>query len=329
MNTKTIQWLLRREFWEYRGSMLWAPAVVGLLIVLLVGGTMAYGILGNHMPTHITINGAAVDGVRVSATLPLETKAMIARVATSMYLGASAPLFLILAAVVFSYCLGALYDERRDRSILFWKSLPVSDQMTVLSKAATAMVLAPLVTIAVASVASLVLLLVICVVLSLHGINVFGAVLASPDLYLAPLRLVSMLPVYVVWALPTVGWLLLVSSWARTKPFLWAVGIPVVSLVLLKWISAAMLASSGEELAILPAAKSIVARLLSGVMPGIWYTYTGMPAIPRPTEHGIDANAIVASSYATLAGASAWIGAAMGAAMLFAATRMRRWRDEG
>ena len=33
------------------------------------------------------------------------------------------------------YCLDALHGERRDRSILFWKSLPVSDLTTVLAKA--------------------------------------------------------------------------------------------------------------------------------------------------------------------------------------------------
>src|SRR3546814_20822192 len=43
-------------------------------------------------------------------------------------------LVVVLGFVVFFYCLGALYDDRRDRSILFWKSLPVSDASTVLSK---------------------------------------------------------------------------------------------------------------------------------------------------------------------------------------------------
>ena len=55
----------------------------------------------------------------------------------------------MLGFVVFFYCLGSLYDERKDRSVLFWKSLPVSDRDTVLSKALSALVVAPTLAIAV------------------------------------------------------------------------------------------------------------------------------------------------------------------------------------
>ena len=56
-----------------------------------------------------------------------------------------------------------------------------------------------------------------CFMLLSHGTNLFGAVLASPDFWLTPLRLIALLPVYVLWALPTVGWLLMVSSMARAS----------------------------------------------------------------------------------------------------------------
>ena len=332
MNTITMKWLLRREFWEHKGSMFWAPLIVAALLVVLVGGTVAYGIAAHGVPTmHVTVNGQAVShGAMVAAFAP-ESKEMIAKIATGMYMASAAPLFGILTGVVFFYCLGALYDERRDRSILFWKSLPVSDQMTVLSKAATAMLVAPLITIALATIASLALLFIACVVLSLNGVNMFGAVLASRDLYLSPLRLVALLPVYLVWALPTVGWLMLVSSWARTKPFLWAVGVPVVGLIILKWISTAMEKFSGTELGIMPVAEDVVARLLTGVLPGVWFSYHEniIPQNMRPTANGVDLDGLLVGSYQTLAGVDAWIGVAMGALMLFGAMRLRRWRDEG
>ena len=50
---------------------------------------------------------------------------------------------IVLGVVVFFFCLGALFDDRKDRSVLFWKSLPISDQATVLSKVAMALVVAP------------------------------------------------------------------------------------------------------------------------------------------------------------------------------------------
>jgi ABC-2 type transport system permease protein len=326
----TMKWLLRREFWEHKGSMFWAPLIVGSLLVVLLGLTITYGIMQHGIPAHVTINGQTLTHARLDQVLPEETKLMVAKIATGMYMGASAPLFAILTGVVFFYCLGALYDERRDRSILFWKSLPVSDPMTVLSKAVTAMVVAPAITLVLAVAASLALLFIASMALSTQGLNLFAALLASSDLYLSPLRLAALLPVYVVWALPTVGWLMLVSSWAKSKPFLWAVGVPVVTLVIIKWINAALENFSGQTLLLAHYASDVVARILGGIVPGIWFTF--QPALQsgmHPGADGFDMSALVTQSYLSLAGIDAWIGVALGVAMLVAAVRMRRWRDEG
>jgi ABC-2 type transport system permease protein len=326
----TMKWLLRREFWEHKGSMFWAPLIVGALLVVLLGCTITYGVMAHGIPTHVTINGHTLQHTRLDALLPDEAKMLGGMIARGMYLGASTPLFAILTGVVFFYCLGALYDERRDRSILFWKSLPVSDPLTVLSKALTALVVAPAITLALAAVASLALLFIACLVLGTQGLNLFASLLASPDLYLSPLRLAALLPVYVVWALPTVGWLMLVSSWAKSKPFMWAVGVPVVSLVVIKWINAALENFSGQTLLLAHYANDVVARILAGIVPGIWFVFQGHgPAGMRPAGNGADMSALVPQSYMTLACFDAWIGVVLGIAMLYAAIRMRRWRDEG
>jgi len=328
MNTVTMKWLLRREFWEYKGSMLWAPLAVAALLVLSIGATMAYGLAMHDLPTHITINGQTLNGYSVGVTLELRNR--IAQVASSVYLGASLPLFGLLTAVIFSYCLGALHDERRDRSILFWKSLPVSDAMTVLSKAITALLVAPLITIVVGTIASLLLLLIGCLALGVNGINILGPILASPDLYLSPLRILALLPVYLVWALPTVGWLLLVSSWARAKPLMWAVGAPLVGLLMVKWVSVAAENIGGQPLNLMHHAQEVVARILGGIVPGIWFSFhDGLPPALRPGPNGADMNSLVSGSYATLTHADAWLWALAGAAMLYAAMRLRRYRDEG
>ena len=330
MNTNTMKWLLKREFWEHKGAMFWAPLIVGSLLVVLLGCTVTYGILQHGLPAHVTINGHALQHPRLDSLLPDETMMLAGMVARGIYLGAAAPLSAILTAVVFFYCLGALYDERRDRSILFWKSLPVSDPMTVLSKAVMAMVVAPAITLVLAVVASLALLFIACLALSTQGLNLFASLLASSDLYLSPLRLAALLPVYVVWALPTVGWLILVSSWAKSKPFLWAVGAPVVALVIIKWVNAALENFSGQTLLLSHYASDVVARILGGIVPGIWFTFQpGLQSGMRPTEHGVDMGGLVSQSYLSLAGADAWIGVVLGVAMLYAAIRMRRWRDEG
>jgi ABC-2 type transport system permease protein len=330
MNTMTMKWLLRREFWEHKGSMFWAPAIVSALLVLLVGGTLIYGLATHGAPGFVHINGQTMSHGAFAAAMPAETREMVSRVASGMYLAAGAPLFIILSGVVFFYCLGALYDERRDRSILFWKSLPVSDGTTVLSKAVTALCVAPVITMGLAVVTSLALLLIAGIGLSMGGINLFGAVLSQPDLYLQPLRLLALLPVYVMWALPTIGWLLLVSSWAKTKPFLWAVGVPLIGLLLVKWISYTLDNFSGTPLNIMPVAQEFVARLLGGILPGIWFSFAdGLPAAAHQPGQAPNMQAVFEASWMTLATAQAWVGAILGAAMIFGASRLRRWRDEG
>jgi ABC-2 type transport system permease protein len=285
------------------------------------------------------MDGASVQPGAVYNHLPHETRADLVNMLASGYLAVSAPLFLMLGFVVFWYCLGALYDERRDRSILFWKSLPASDEMTVLSKVITAACVTPVITIATGVVLSLALLLITCIILSFTGINILPAVLANSNLYLAPFALLSLLPVYVVWALPTIGWLLLVSSWARSKVFLWAVGAPLVALLVAKWISlilvhfsdATMVVHGVSDIPLFVAVRDIVAQGLCGLIPGIWFAYKGIDAttLVQPDRHAIDVSALASQSWMTLASVDAWVGALAGIAMIYAAMRIRRWRDEG
>lgn len=326
---KTMKWLLRREFWEHKGSMFWAPVILAGIMLLTMGGTVIYGLATHGI--HATVNGNEVHHAAVFRSLPPEARNQVVSVMTSGYLITAAPLFVLLAFVAFWYCLGALYDERRDRSILFWKSLPASDQVTVLSKVVTAALVAPLITVAAATALSLALLLLTLTALAFNGVNLFAMVLASPYLYLAPLALLSLVPVYVLWALPTIGWLLLVSSWARSKVFVWAVCTPLIALVLAKWISVleSGMFGSGADLTVV--VRDIVARALGGLMPGIWFSYKGIDAsmLMSPVHHGPDLSLIVSQSWRSLAGPDAWIGVAAGIAMIVAAIRMRRWRDEG
>jgi ABC-2 type transport system permease protein len=322
MNT-TMKWLLKREFWEHKGGFFWAPAVVGAIMTLVfIVSTISMVAMGSK-------HGMDFNGVRVtdlSKIVDATQQAEFVHGLTQSYLFIASPLFMVMAFVVFFYCLASLFDERKDRSVLFWKSLPVSDSETVLSKVATALLVAPLLTIAFAFATSLAALLVICIGAAFSGLNIFGAVLASPGLYTSPVMLLAIVPVYLVWALPTVGWLMMVSSWARTKVFLWAVGVPVLAGALLAWFNAMFDFNWDIEWFW----KNIVARGLIGVMPGNWFGFVdpeGGMHIRGP--HDVQFSYLVAQSWKTLASAQAWIGAAIGAGMLYAATRIRRWKDEG
>jgi len=315
---KTMQWLIKRELWEHKGMLCWAPAVVAAAI-------SALALLATFVNQNISYNGAMVTPQNIIVTIEGETRTRIVDTLAHNYVAAAMPVYMVLGFLVFFYCLGALHDERRDRSILFWKSLPVSDTTTVLSKALMALVVSPLIVIGIGLAMSLLLLLAAGVKVALHGTNLFGELLVTPELYLAPLRVLALVPVYFVWALPTVGWLLMVSSMARSKVFLWAVGIPVGAGLLLLWAQKAL----GFDINAGWVISHVFNRLLLGVIPGSWLSFGSLAAAPDIAPAAGLVAFIFEQSWASLAQPAAWLGALAGMAMLAVAVKMRRRREEG
>ena len=325
-----LQWLLRRELWEHKGMLVWTPALIGIVMTVLGTLMAAATVARTKMHTALIVNGEEISWSTVFNTRtfgPRRTE-MIDAVANN-YTYAAAPLFLALGFLVFFYCLSALHDDRRDRSVLFWKSLPISDAQTVLSKAAIALLVAPLIVAAAASLTSLALVLILSGVLAANGIHVFAELLASPGLYLGPLRVFGLLPVYCLWALPTVGWLLMVSSWAKSKVFLWAVGLPLLLLILTVW--AGKLTQTESDLSWIQ--MNVIGRALLGTLPGSWYLFE--PEL-LPQMHALAAGGshmtridVFSNSWSSLALPAVWLGAAAGAVLIYAAIRLRRWREEG
>lgn len=172
----------------------------------------------------------------------------------------------MLGFVVFFYALGALYDDRRDRSILFWQSLPISDTETVLSKLIAGGLVAPLVTILVTLVTGVLTLLMFTVQMAIHGIS-FWQPLAHAHPFAVLGGLLAAVPLYLLWGLPAFGWLLLCSAWARSKPFLWAVALPVGVGAALSWFGFLL----GYNQFTPWFWREIVGRILLGVFPGSWF----------------------------------------------------------
>ena len=311
---KTMEWLVKREYWEYKGMFFWAPVRLGLLMIILLVGIMIYS-GGRDMNFHFH-----------DAPQLLEHKAEVVTAIANNYIAASIPLFMMLGTLIFFYCLGAMFEERRDRSILFWKSLPVSDTATVMSKVTLALVVAPLISIAVGIVTSFVMLMIVSIVMAFQGMNFLGALFSNGDLYLTPLRLIGMWPVYVLWAIPTVGWLLMVSAWARSKAFLWAVGMPVLALIIVKMADYVFKLNINMNWV----SQNIFLRILGGLFPGIWLTsqdatrIVNMGQFQRYSDMGVTFN----NAWMSLMDAGMWGGVVAGALMIFAAIKLRRWRDE-
>ena len=204
---RRFAWQLRRELWESRSIYLAPFAVTGLALLGAV-------INAFQMPAKMR----AVAGL----TLAAQHKAL-----TDHYMMVSLLVMGTTFVVSFFYCLDALQSERRDRSILFWKSLPVSDLATVLSKATVPLVILPLLTVVLAAVAHAVMLLLSSAVLMASGQSpgTLWAHVSLPEMWL--MLLYHMITAHVLWYAPIYGWLLFVSAWARRAPWLWAILPPL------------------------------------------------------------------------------------------------------
>jgi ABC-2 type transport system permease protein len=206
---RPFYWSVRRELWENR-SLYIAPLIVTALVLFAT-------LLGMfRLPGKMR-------------ALPADPTAAHALVVRPFSL-APAPIMLATFLVGLFYSLDALYGERRDRSILFWKSLPVSDRTTVLSKAVIPLGLLPLIAFALSVATFFVLLFWGTLVLSGSGVG--PARLWTEVRYVQePLIMLYGLTVHSLWFAPIYAWLLLVSAWARRTPVLWAalpLAIPLV-----------------------------------------------------------------------------------------------------
>ena len=331
--THTFKLLLKREFWEHKGGFFWAPLVAGGIFLLLsLMGIGAGELAARRIPDHAQINvdggSFKINGLNLGQLTekmtPAELRDIGSVIDLSLLMSATWPL-MVLAFVVFFYCLGSLYDDRKDRSVLFWKSLPLSDSATVLSKVTSATLMAPLLAITAGILTMFGFLLVSSVVVMLHGGNPM-TLLWGPA---SPLKiagyLIASIPVYALWALPTVGWLMLCSSWAKSKPFLWAIMIPVFAGIFVTWFDLMQL----FNLETIWFWKNVVARSLISVAPGTWFDVATFGPIQGDGPSAVSSAMNLSAMYSVLLTPQLWIGAAAGAAMIFGAIRLRRWRDEG
>ncbi|HKC01012.1 MAG TPA: hypothetical protein VKD23_19675, partial [Terriglobales bacterium] len=271
--TRRMYWSMRRELWEYP-SIYIAPLAVaavsllGFLIALMVSPAH------RHEPLDIPYQFAA---------------ALI--MGTAFIVG------------IF-YSLDALYGERRDRSILFWKSLPVSDLTTVLSKFSIPLIILPLLSFAIAVVTQFVMLLLSSAVLLGSGLSVGTLWARMSFFHMSLMLLYHMLTVHGLWYAPIYGWLLLVSAWAPRAPFIWTFLPPFVI-----WGVEKIAFNTSHFLAMLQ------------------YRLTGpQPSNTAPGGTLMDMlSALTPVQFFSTPGL--WIGLAIAAVSLAAAARVRRYRE--
>jgi ABC-2 type transport system permease protein len=276
---QTFCWSVRRELWENRSIYL-APLSVAVIVLLAFTISTTLGIWEPRLtldPNHPHLAFDLAGGV------------------------------LMLSAIIVSvfYSLDALYGERRDRSILFWKSLPVSDATTVLAKASIPLIVVPLLTFVIAVAMQWMMLLVSSAVLLASGqsVAVLWRNLSIPAMWL--ILLYHLLAAHVLWPFPIYCWLLLVSGWARRATFLWA----ALPLVVIAGIEAIVFRTSRFA--------ELIGQRFIGEAPAM---------IVDPNSMGLDPHTTHVTLGRFVSSPGLWIGMAVAAILLAAAVRLRRYQ---
>ena len=229
---KAFGFLMRREFWENRGGFLIAPLSIGgfivgsVLLAISAAAVLVTEVNGNEfMLSQIFDQLVDVDlsKLGIIANVGLFTITGIFNVA--------------LFFIVFFYLLGSLYDDRRDRSILFWKSLPISDAKTVASKLVAATVMAPILCVFAIALTHIALMVIATFLAWNAGLDAWDYVWGPADPIDVWLLMLGAYAVQALWMLPVWGWLLLASAYAKSKPFLWAVVPPIMLAIMQSWIN--------------------------------------------------------------------------------------------
>lgn len=287
---RPFYWSVRRELWENRG-VFGAPLIAAAVVLV------PYLFMATRLPR-------ALDRLEN----PANAKAFKQAAAMMEAPFSAAAAFVLLASigVAVFYSLAALQAERRDRSILFWKSLPVSDLVTVLSKAVVPIVILPLVALAVIYAVQLLMLAFGTLVVVAHGLDPRAFWDRTPFPFMWLILLLG-LPYGGLWLAPVYAWFILVSAWAKRLALLWAVA-PAVALPLVEHLTLGTHHVS-----------RFLAHRLGGAY-GASFSTDGKGKVPVDGVEDIDLVRLLTDP-------DLWGGLIVAALLLAAAVRLRRSRE--
>ena len=284
--THPVYWTVRRELWENR-SIYAAPVIVGLLEIF---GFLLESIFSRHSIGEIAAMESAQQQMAIGAG----------------YGAVAVPILATAIVVGALYSLDSLYSERRDRSILFWKSLPVSDGVTVFGKALIPFAVLPVITFLAITATQVGALLITLLDAVLAGVDVSVVLKGLPWLAM-PFVAAYTLATITLWYAPLYGWLFLVSAFASRKPLLWAV-LPPLAVVVVEHIAFH---------------TALFASVLRHRLNGFFEVAFQVDDPHRLPFIRFDQLAPLS----LLSAPGMWAGLAVGAAFFVAATKLRRQRE--
>jgi ABC-2 type transport system permease protein len=215
--------LIRREIWEHRSIYITPIAIAVIVSLVSLAGMVTVSAFDKEV--NIALFGAA------NIAGDAERRAAL----TVFFLGTSWVFLFALAILTTFYTLDSLYAERKDKSILFWRSLPLTDAETVVSKLLTAIIVLPLVTVAAIILTHLVNLVITSGWVMVKGGNAVHLIWGSVPLFDNWAAALIVTLACALWMAPLIGWFLFVSAFSRRSPLLMAF-MPLIIIPIVEWI---------------------------------------------------------------------------------------------
>ena len=216
----------RKEIWEFKKTLFWVPLIIAIFII--VAPLLKLILMEDYQSSKWLEMITNVDN--------LGNVEGFTRIFLTAVMGMFVPFMMVSLIIQLYYFTTCLFDERRDLSIYFWRSLPVSDVLSVGVKLITGALVVPTIFMLAATCVVFVFLLfalIACSVLSIgYDVSLWG-LWGSADIISNLTAIWLNLIPYALWMFPVFAWLMLASMFASKAPFLWAI-LPIVAILLIE-----------------------------------------------------------------------------------------------
>lgn len=226
MNTLQITTGFRKEMWEFKKTLVWVPIIIASLMI--IAPLLQLLLLEQYQSNNIM---EVLSQIANAEETPIFAK-MAQGAISAMFM----PFIMVSLLIQLYYFNSCLFDERRDLSVLFWRSLPVSDAQSIAIKLATGALVIPAIFMLAATavlVVAIVVLLIACTILATSfDISLWHLWGQAEILSTLTAFWLNLLP-YSLWLFPVFAWIMLTSVFASKAPILWAI-LPIAIVLLVE-----------------------------------------------------------------------------------------------
>jgi ABC-2 type transport system permease protein len=224
---RVLKAMIVREIQEHKVAFVYAPFFVCIILCFVIA-SVYFG--GTNIQTDQFNFSTEYYDEEIRQTMQSVSSVSRIDIVRTGLLVLGFPILLTVGFGLLAYSLSTFADERKDRSLIFWRSLPVSDLTTVLSKVFVVTLIVPLMVLPYIILLQLVAMTSASIFFATNEIVSFGWLWGS---YIITdwFRIIFSLWAQALWSLPLFLWLMLAGTYAA-RPIAGAIVPPVILIVL-------------------------------------------------------------------------------------------------